>query len=323
MPIATGVQRTSRRRFLAFGALFLSLVATLCPTVGTPAASAETGPAPKAVFIVGPTGGLTDDNLADAETMARQAEAVGMDVRRVFFPNATWDNVLANVQGASFVVYMGHGYGWPSHYKRQMTESRQNGMGLNSFVGSGRNNYRYYGAKLIRDNIRLAPNAVVLLNHLCYAAGNGEAGMAFPSEDIARQRVDNMANGWLGAGARAVFAFTWTQKLNYPRALMTTDSTMDELFMTRSNGSPSGFVGWRNVRYESERTPGTINHLDPHRRKGYLRALSGDLNMNAAEFRSGVTAPVSPAPPHDPAEAPKITSLAAGSSTSRPAVIHW
>ena len=47
-------------------------------------------------------------------------------------------------------------------------------------------------------------NAVVFNIHLCYAAGNGESGMAIPSDDLARERVDNFANGWLAAGAGAV-----------------------------------------------------------------------------------------------------------------------
>ena len=89
--------------------------------------------------------------------------------------------MLANIQGASLVVYMGHGYGWPSPYTTKMTESRQNGFGLNSYPGSGRAQYTYYGAAPIRENIRLAPNAVVMLLHGCYTAGNGEPGMAIPS----------------------------------------------------------------------------------------------------------------------------------------------
>ena len=45
----------------------------------------------KAVFIVGPTGTLTSMDLTDAESLAEVAESYGMDVRRVFFPHATWD----------------------------------------------------------------------------------------------------------------------------------------------------------------------------------------------------------------------------------------
>ncbi len=245
MPVTTGVQRTPRRKIavLLFAAAFS--MALSIPFAGVVSADS---PALKAVFIVGPTNDITSYNLTEAETMARHAETAGMDVRRVFFPHATWDNVLANIQGANLVVYMGHGYGWPSPYTQQLTESRQNGMGLNSFDGSGTNQYTYYGANRLRESVVLAPNAIVYLNHLCYASGNGESGMSVPSEDIARQRVDNMANGWLATGARAVFAYSRKQQLNYPQALMTSSATVDQLFMTPATGawagSTRGFVGW-------------------------------------------------------------------------------
>ncbi len=282
-------------------------------------ASADSPPVPKAVFIVGPTGGLTDTNLADAEKMALQAEAAGMEVRRVFFPNATWDNVLANIQGASLVVYMGHGYGWPSRYTTQLTESRQNGMGLNTFAGSSRTQYTYYGATRLRESIRLADNAVVILNHLCYSAGNGEPGMATPGVELARERVDNMASGWLAVGARAVFAYGWWQKLNYPQTLMSTGMTMDEMFMTPSDGRPSGWTGWQPARFDSVRTPGATNHLDPHTRYGFYRAVSGELSMTAAEFRAGATGTLSGGGGGgggggSTGAAPEITSLRAGGS---------
>jgi len=317
LPVTTGVQRTPRRRFavLLFAAAFGT--ALLLPFAG--GARADSPAVPKAVFVVGPTNSLTDYNLVEAENMAQQAEAAGMDVRRVFFPHATWDNVLANIQGANLVVYMGHGYGWPSPYTQQLTESRQNGMGLNSFDGSSPDQYTYYGANRLRESVVLAPNAIVYLNHLCYASGNGESGMAVPSEDIARQRVDNMANGWLATGARAVFAYSRKQQLNYPQALMNSNSSVDQLFMTPATGARAGsvwgFVGWHDNRFASERTPGAVNHLDPHRSEGYYRAVTGDLNMTMAEWRSGAgSGDDPPLPPPDEGEAPQITELTAGVS---------
>ncbi len=300
-----------------FVAATFALAGQLAPASPAIQVAHADSPRPKAVFIVGPSGGMTNTGLADAETMADQAEAVGMDVRRVFFPNATWDNVLANVQGASLVMYIGHGYGWPSPYTKVMTESRQNGMGLNSFAGSGPNQYTYYGAIPIKTYIELAPNAVVILVHGCYTAGNGEPGMAIPGEDLARQRVDNFANGFLAAGAGAVFAFGWNQRLNYPNALMNSSSTMDQMFMTSGGGSPAGFVGWKNRRFESQRTPGAMNHLDPHSKYGYYRALSGNLNMTAADWRAGAAGePLPPPPPPEPAEPPQITALSAVSAST-------
>ena len=241
---------------MAVVALLSALCLQLAPgSVGTHAVRADTPAAvPKAVFIVGPTNGLTSSDLADAEKMAEQAESAGMEVHRVFFPHATWDNVLANIQNANLVVYMGHGYGWPSAYTKMLTETRQDGMGLNSFDGSGTNEYTYYGASMLRKYVTLAPNAIVYLNHLCYSAGNAEPGMAIPDADLAQQRVDNMASGWLAVGARAVFAYGWWQRLNYPAALMNSDETMDQLFMTpasgASAGTPAAYTDWNEARFD-------------------------------------------------------------------------
>jgi len=270
------------------------------------------------VFIVGPTGSSTAQDLIDAERMAVQAEQVGMEVHRVFYPHATWENVLANIQNANLVVYMGHGYGYPSPYQALLTESRQDGMGLNTFDGSGVNQYTYYGATRLRESVHLAPNAIVYLNHLCYSTGNGEPGMPIPELDTARQRVDNMASGWLATGARAVFAFVWWQKLNLPLALMTTDQTIDQMFMTRTDGpydgSPGAFIGWNESRFDSQRTPGATNHLDPHPKLGYYRAVTGDLGMTSAEFRASATG--TPGGGGDTSGPPEITSLTAGVAAS-------
>ncbi len=204
-----------------------------------------------------------------------------MDVYRVFFPHATWDEVLATVQGASLVAYFGHGYGWPSNTVK-LTENRQDGMGLNSFDGSSPAEVNYYGATLIRQDIRLAPHALVFLFGGCYTAGNGELGAPIPTLDVARQRVDNFASGWLAAGAAAVFALQWGTRFNYPDALANTDSTVDQLF-----ASPREYVGWNELDFDSQRTAGAVSHLDPDPKLGYLRAVTGDLAMTTATWRSG------------------------------------
>ena len=243
----------------------------------------------KAVFIVGPAGTQTSADLADAEQLAQIAESYGMDVRRVFFPHATWDNVMANIQGANLVYYAAHGYGWPSPYTSVLTESRQDGVGLNSFDGSSSSQYIYYGANVLKTSWVLAPNAIVFLNHDCYTSGNGEPGMPIPALDIARQRVDNFANGFLAVGAKAVFAFEWQRFNKTLTMLLTTDSTMAQIFET-PGAKPTGmwgWVGWDPHKFDSVRTPGTKNYLDPDQPNGYLRSVSGDLTMTAAQWAQG------------------------------------
>ena len=82
----------------------------------------------------------------------------------------------------------------------------QNGLGLNPVAGQGDSAHQYFGERYLERAVRLAPGAVVLLHHLCYASGAAEPGMAQPTLDVAVQRVDNFGAGWLAAGATAVIA---------------------------------------------------------------------------------------------------------------------
>ena len=57
------------------------------------------------------------------------------DVTEIYSPNATWPAVKAALQGASLVVYMGHGNGWPSRYRDALYRPTQDGFGLNPSAG--------------------------------------------------------------------------------------------------------------------------------------------------------------------------------------------
>jgi chitodextrinase len=297
--------RPGSQRFL-ISALLVAFVAVAAAPLATGAPPVRAGAnAPKAVIIVGPTGSSTAPFLEMGARLADQAAAAGMDVRRIFHPRATPERVLANIQGAKLVAYLGHGNGWPSPYA-PFQERTKNGFGLNAVEGGSASKHTYYGANWIRSNVKLGSDAVVILLGACYASGNGETGMPIPSEDIARQRIDNYSAGFLAAGASAVYAFGWQQRLDYPRALMTTDKTFDEIFMTPTNGSPSGFVGWKNRRLDSQRTKGAVNHLDPHPVHGFYRAASGDLTVTASQWRGegADTSQAAPKPTPSPSPSP-------------------
>ena len=244
---------------------------------------------PKAVIIVGPSGSSTGAFMDDGRIIADQAAAAGMDVRRIFHPHATWERVLNNIQGANLVVYMGHGNGWPSPYA-PFQERTKDGIGLDGYDGASQYSVTYYGANVLRANVHLAKNAVVALIHLCYAAGNGEPGMAIPGWSVASQRVDNYSAGFLDVGAKSVFALGWMPKWNLPKALMNTDQTMEQLFETDAAGTyPYGWIGWNDKYIDSERTPGARMHLDPHPNYGFYRALTGGFGMTASEWRGEAT----------------------------------
>jgi hypothetical protein len=204
-------------------AILLPLIALLVSIGGVAAAPAPTEAATsrmKAVIIVGPAGSSTSRYLARGEAFADTAARHGMDVRRVFHPRATWSNVLENIQGAKLVIVLGHGNGWPSPYPPYQTNTK-NGLGLNAYEGASAYSTKYYGEGPVSESIDLGTNAVVLLQNMCYTAGNGETGHAIPSESTARQRVDNYGAGFIKSGARAVFAYYWGQQDDFVNELMT------------------------------------------------------------------------------------------------------
>jgi flagellar hook assembly protein FlgD len=245
----------------------------------------------RAVVVVGPVHERTSRYLEYGRAMALAAEAQGMDVVRIFHPNATPSRVKKHANGAHLFIYAGHGNGWPSPYP-PFQERTKNGLGLNPASGEATtSNVNYKGADWLRENIRLAPNAVVILSHLSYASGNASSGMPIPTRPVAVERVDNFANGFLAIGARIVWALGWQPGADVIDALHRESATMDGIFMTRyraGTGPHTGWVGWRPaLYYESVRTPFAQIHIDPDPTHGYLRAITGDLAFTTDEWRSG------------------------------------
>ena len=134
----------------------------------------------KVVIVVGPAGSSTAKYLTSARAYAAQARSYGAAVTEVYTPNATWARVRSAAQGANLLIYLGHGNGWPSPHA-PFDAKRKDGLGLNPYAGSGNTKTTYYGEWWIRTYIKLAPNAVVILNRLCYASGNSEPGYADPT----------------------------------------------------------------------------------------------------------------------------------------------
>ena len=128
------------------------------------------------------------------------------DVTELYSPNATWPAVRQALQGASVVIYMGHGNGWPSPYRDSLYPPTQNGFGLNPSAGGNDYQHQYFGEAAVGSQVHLAKDAVVLLNHLCYARATREPGVAEGTLGQARLRVDNFAAGFIKAGASAVIA---------------------------------------------------------------------------------------------------------------------
>lgn len=243
-----------------------------------PAPAAAAGP--KVVIVVGPTNSVTATYISRAKSIAAQARSLGASVTEIYTPGATWARVSAAAQGAKLFVYLGHGSGWPSPYTRD--PSKINGMGLNPYPGSGRTSpVKYYGESLIASTIRFAPGAVVLLNHLCYASGSSEPGRAELGWEIARQRVDNYAAGFISAGAEAVIADAYTDVTAEVRGILT---GRNMLSAWRTNP----FYKGHERSFASIRRPGFTNYLDPDRpASAFYRAIT-----TTREFTTATPAPL-------------------------------
>ncbi len=260
--------------------LTAALLASLGVLAPATAVTAHAATGTKVAIIVGATHSTTSTYRSYANQVYAEAVKYSDNVVKVYSPNATASKVKAAVNGASIIVYLGHGNGWPSPYTYDPSYTTKDGFGLNADLnGDGRTTdyeNKYYGEPWI-ENLRPAPNAVVLLFHLCYASGNSEPGRADPSLSTARKRVDNYASAFLRSGARAVVAIGHTHDPYYIRALFTTRQTIDEYWRNAPDANGNA------TAYASERTSGTTFQLDPVKPGSYYRSIAGKLSLRTQD----------------------------------------
>lgn len=274
-PQPTPTRRTPRR------GLLVALLAALLAAGSLAAAPAPVSAAGiKVAVIVGPAGSLTSSYIRSARGYAAQARSYGATVVEVYTPNATWARVRSAVQGANLLIYLGHGNGFPNPYNTTLTPLKVDGFGLNPFAGSGNTRTTYFGEYYVRTQVKLAPNAVVILNHLCYSTGSSEPGNPTPTASVARKRVDNFAAGFLQTGAKAVFA-TLGEASHLIDSLFTSDQSLLDIFWD----APDRTWAYR-TSFASVRTPGMTAVMDPRKPGTYHRSVVGELSMTATTWRS-------------------------------------
>ncbi len=262
----------------------------------------------KVVIIVGATGSATSSYRSTGDSAYAEAIKWSSNVIKVYSPNATWAAAKAALQGASVVVYLGHGNGWPSPYTYDPKFTTKDGFGLNATAGNGDSNVKYYGEPSLASEIHLAPNAVVLLNHLCYASGNSEPGNAAPTLSVAMQRADNYAQGFLKAGARSIIAEGHGTINDMIRDLFNSHQTVLEMWRNQSNYHGNEFS------FTSMRSPAYMDFMDPDTSSGgYYRSLVGNPDLRTEDV-TGVpylrtdSTPYSLGPPLWSADGPRTVS---------------
>jgi hypothetical protein len=139
------------------------------------------------------------------------------------------------------------------------------------------------------SQLHLAPNAVVILNHLCYASGNSESGLGKPTLATVKTRVDGYAAGFLQAGARAVIADGVSNINPYIDGIFTPHRTIDQIW--KSDPSAHGnFWTWtdsRNASYLSQIDP-DLTHPQSDG-DYYYRSMVGDPTLSTDTIGVGVT----------------------------------
>ncbi len=266
------------RRSLPFGlVMLLAAIFAVGGLASHPESTAAAGR--KVVIVVGPAGSSTANYIYNAKKLAAQARSYGASVYEIYSPNATWARVRSVAQGANLLIYLGHGNGWPSPY-RPFSVYGKDGLGLNATAGAGNSNVRYWGEYYIDHYIRLAPNAVVILNRLCYASGDSEWGAANPTRAVAIQRVDNYGAGFLRSNARAVFAEGIASASYILYGLFRTSRTMTQIFWSAASATRTWSFGFSSIR-----TPGYKALMDPYAPSRYYRSVIGSLGMTAATWR--------------------------------------
>ncbi len=278
-------RESSLRQLVAALVVALAALSGFVRPLAPPAPAAAATGEPKVVIIVGATHGATESYRQKADVEYNHVLQYTSNVVRIYSPNATWSVVKAAIEGASIVIYHGHGNGWPSPYTYDPNYTTKNGFGLNSTAGQGDNNNKYYGEPSI-ETLNPAPNAIVLLHNLCYAAGNSEPGHADPSESVARQRADNYASAFLRAGFGAVIAGGHENAVPYLDALFTSDQTLDEMWRNSWTANGNTFT------FASGRTPGATVAMDPESPGKYYRAFTTtDLSLRTGDVTGGWAPP--------------------------------
>jgi hypothetical protein len=171
----------------------------------------------KAVVIVGPIdppeNEWTNAQIADMEKAALALEGGGVLVSRFYHPEAIWDQIKTSAAGANFLFYKGHGVNWSPSPPLTV-----GGFSLSDMIVS---------PDTIRNELDLAPGAVVML-YGCFTAGSsGDDPVPISSEE-AQRRVAQYADPFIDAGAGAYFANIWDESFAaYVDALFDDQTTGD------------------------------------------------------------------------------------------------
>jgi hypothetical protein len=149
----------------------------------------------KAVLLVGPIdgdyGSWTTQEKHNMDLAAAELEANGVQVHKFYPPDQNWEQIKAAANGAHFLLYRGHGVYWSP-----MPNPTVGGFALKN---------KFVSAQDIRNELALAPNAIVML-YGCFTAGSSSADGGPISSTEAQRRVAQYSDPFFDIGAGGYYA---------------------------------------------------------------------------------------------------------------------
>jgi hypothetical protein len=187
----------------------------------------------KAVAIVGDVGGATSTLRDDMDGAVSALQNHGVAVTKFYYGQSsfTWVDIVAAANGASLLLYMGHGV-----YSGSMPYPDSVG---GFYLGNG----RFVTPDEIRDDLggALAPDSIVIFSHVCFSAGSSAGDPSDLPQSEASRRVRMYAQPFTDMGMAAYFANNYFDSAARTVNLILSDRTMGETF--------KGGVGYRSSRF--------------------------------------------------------------------------
>jgi hypothetical protein len=163
--------------------------------VNRPSSVAVNYPPLKAVLVVGPIdgddGAWTMEEKQHMDLAAEELEAHGVEIHKFYTPDNDWEQIEAAAEGAHFLLYRGHGILWSP-----MPAPTVGGFALKD---------RFASSDDIRKDLKLAPNAIVML-YGCFAAGSSSSDGGPINSQEAQRRVAEYSDPFLDTGAAGYYS---------------------------------------------------------------------------------------------------------------------
>ena len=201
-----GAQRASTGRSARLVVFAVTLALAALSGLATNPSPAAAAAGMKVVVVVGPAGSSTAKYIANGKRYAAQARSYGAKVIELYSPNATWSQGQGRGPGRQRPHL-------PRPWQRvaqpvRSVEQVHQGWARPELLGRPWQQQPEVLRRVLHPDTRinLAPNAVVILNRLCYASGNSEWGAPNPTkttgQEARRQLRERLPAGQRAGGLR-------------------------------------------------------------------------------------------------------------------------